>query len=436
MKLGLLILLPVLVLLAVALLMAKRSKAPQLSAAGETDLMQKAVAKAKADIQKFGWHILMVKGDGTPGFMYTVGLWQSYKKPEILLFAPAEDPSGLQGTFAGIVKRVIQGEALKSGVVISKAFKNHDGAVQNVLPSWFPSFLGTAGAVYGNFDFPAVQLYWPDQRGLFPWQSGFDPDLFRFQPILYQDNLILANVGYDEIQRIVQAGGAKGLEASLADLFVKTDDASKGDLLESWRWRVGSQAELRQVTVFGDLVLKTPDGHIHWLDTGSDTYEDIAKDSEAGGKLTFNAPAIFFHASTLLHFRMLKYLPKEGEVYSWIHSPLLGGQDVADNFEVVPVRVHLSATGQLAQQSAKGGSTPVVEDDDKGIYAVVTNSEKQYSVWPVDREIPAGWKREGKTGTKQECVDYIAKVWVDMRPESLRKKRDEETKGSPTPPKM
>lgn len=431
MKLVLVVLLSVLVLAAVALLMAKRS-----SAASDTDPGQKAIARAKADIEKFGWHVLMVKGNGTSGFLYTVGLWQTYKKPEILLFAPSEDPSGLQGAFVGVVKRVVQGETLKPGEVVSKAFKDHDGAVQNVLPSWFPRFLGTGGAVYGNFDFPTVQLYWPDRRGLFPWQSGFDPELFRFQPILYQDNLILANVGFDEVQRLVREKGPKDLEASLADLSVRTDDASNGDLLESWRWRVGPQAELYRVTIFGDLFLKTPDGHIHWLDTGSDTYEDVAKDREAWLKVLCNAPSIFFHASTLLHDRKLKHLPKESEVYSWIRSPLLGGEDAVDNFDLVSVRVHLAVTGKTAQNAEAGGKNTPEQDDDKTIYAVVTNSEKQYSIWPVDRELPAGWTRAGKTGTKQECVDYIAKVWVDLRPESLRKKRDEETKGSSTPPEI
>ncbi len=65
------------------------------------------------------------------------------------------------------------------------------------------------------------------------------------------------------------------------------------------------------------------------------------------------------------------------------------------------------------------------EDDDDRIYAVVINHEEQYSIWPEDREIPKGWKAVGKTGTKQECLDYIEEVWTDMRPASLRKHMEE-----------
>lgn len=63
------------------------------------------------------------------------------------------------------------------------------------------------------------------------------------------------------------------------------------------------------------------------------------------------------------------------------------------------------------------------EDDMK--FLVVVNHEEQYSIWPADRELPLGWKKEGKEGTKKECLDHIEEVWTDMRPLSLRKKMEE-----------
>lgn len=65
------------------------------------------------------------------------------------------------------------------------------------------------------------------------------------------------------------------------------------------------------------------------------------------------------------------------------------------------------------------------EHEDNTIYKVVINHEEQYSIWPADRENPAGWRDEGKSGLKQECLDYIKEVWTDMRPLSLRKKMEE-----------
>ena len=53
-------------------------------------------------------------------------------------------------------------------------------------------------------------------------------------------------------------------------------------------------------------------------------------------------------------------------------------------------------------------------------YKVVINHEEQYSIWPEDRENAPGWHDEGTAGTKEQCLAHIDKVWVDMRPLSLR----------------
>jgi len=64
------------------------------------------------------------------------------------------------------------------------------------------------------------------------------------------------------------------------------------------------------------------------------------------------------------------------------------------------------------------------EREDTTIYKVVVNHEEQYSIWPADRENALGWNDAGKSGTKQECLNYIKEVWTDMRPLSLRKKME------------
>ncbi|RYF95076.1 MAG: MbtH family NRPS accessory protein [Caulobacteraceae bacterium] len=64
------------------------------------------------------------------------------------------------------------------------------------------------------------------------------------------------------------------------------------------------------------------------------------------------------------------------------------------------------------------------ELEDTTVYKVVVNAEEQYSIWPADRELPAGWNEAGKSGSKAECLAHIQEVWVDMRPASLRKQMD------------
>lgn len=64
------------------------------------------------------------------------------------------------------------------------------------------------------------------------------------------------------------------------------------------------------------------------------------------------------------------------------------------------------------------------DNEDNTIYVVVVNHEEQYSIWPADRELPPGWRAEGKRGPKAECLAHIETVWTDMRPASLRRQMD------------
>jgi len=65
------------------------------------------------------------------------------------------------------------------------------------------------------------------------------------------------------------------------------------------------------------------------------------------------------------------------------------------------------------------------ENTEAQIFKVLVNAEEQYSFWPNFRQdIPYGWRETGMSGTKEECGEYVKKVWVDMRPLSLRKHMD------------
>jgi len=71
--------------------------------------------------------------------------------------------------------------------------------------------------------------------------------------------------------------------------------------------------------------------------------------------------------------------------------------------------------------------------EDNAVYKVVVNHEEQYSILPIYKANPAGWRDEGKAGPRAECLAYIKEVWTDMRPLSLRKKMEELAKTPPPP---
>lgn len=62
--------------------------------------------------------------------------------------------------------------------------------------------------------------------------------------------------------------------------------------------------------------------------------------------------------------------------------------------------------------------------DDDARYQVLRNDEDQYSLWPADLDVPAGWHPVGKEGSQEECSAYVDEVWTDMRPRSLRERMD------------
>jgi MbtH protein len=65
-----------------------------------------------------------------------------------------------------------------------------------------------------------------------------------------------------------------------------------------------------------------------------------------------------------------------------------------------------------------------MSDETELVFRVVINDEEQYSIWPADSPVPAGWHDADRSGTQDECLDYIQTVWTDMRPRSLRERMD------------
>jgi MbtH protein len=58
-------------------------------------------------------------------------------------------------------------------------------------------------------------------------------------------------------------------------------------------------------------------------------------------------------------------------------------------------------------------------DDEDGIFYVLVNDELQYSLWPTFAVVPDGWTVVHGEASRQDCLDFVERTWVDMRPRSL-----------------
>jgi MbtH protein len=75
----------------------------------------------------------------------------------------------------------------------------------------------------------------------------------------------------------------------------------------------------------------------------------------------------------------------------------------------------------LLGKGVRGKGGALTDPQEAPIYEVVINHEEQYSIWPLEQQVPLGWSKVGIQGTKDECLDYIERVWTDMRPLSVRR---------------
>jgi uncharacterized protein YbdZ (MbtH family)/MFS family permease len=95
---------------------------------------------------------------------------------------------------------------------------------------------------------------------------------------------------------------------------------------------------------------------------------------------------------------------------------------------VPPATVPPTTAAPAAAEPTEQDQREDAEMDDDARYEVLRNDEDQYSLWLAGHEVPGGWHRVGKEGTKEECSAYVDEVWTDMRPRSLREQMDSAAK--------
>ena len=55
-------------------------------------------------------------------------------------------------------------------------------------------------------------------------------------------------------------------------------------------------------------------------------------------------------------------------------------------------------------------------DDPSGRFRVLINGRGQYSLWPEDLEVPAGWETVRAALGRQEALEHVDADWTDLRP--------------------
>lgn len=136
------------------------------------------------NIEKYGCHLALLEADNyLPAFVYSIGLFKKFVHPELICFGLKTD------VMASILNHAC--DLIKKGETLT-ANKSYSGFLEGsniqfllVDKVYYPSYVGYAGWFYDmSFDFPVLQLVWPDKQHNFPWDKDFNP-VWKFkQPLL------------------------------------------------------------------------------------------------------------------------------------------------------------------------------------------------------------------------------------------------------------
>lgn len=152
--------------------------------------------KVLADVKTAGWHVVKVpEAEGTPGWAFSIGLHHTFGHPEVVVFGlPLEVMHEAINTLGAAVREgaIFEADTRHDDV----AFAGVACAFRTVQRRWYAPFLGYATWFYRGKTFPALQCFWPDKAGRFPWEASGDSRVEQLQPLLFRTDADAARVAH------------------------------------------------------------------------------------------------------------------------------------------------------------------------------------------------------------------------------------------------
>ncbi len=143
-----------------------------------------ADARALADIDLHGLHILNVGADGDlPPFSYSIGIEKSLGLPELIVIGlkPEVAQYAINECYAQMKTgaRIVPGAYVEG--LLGGGFKCYIGEMS---PSRYKAYMGWALWLYKGNGFRAWQIVYPNTSGVFPWEPQTTDWFKNWQPIL------------------------------------------------------------------------------------------------------------------------------------------------------------------------------------------------------------------------------------------------------------
>ncbi len=138
-------------------------------------------------VREHGWYAASIS-DHEPPFLYTIGLMQTVDHPEFIVFGLEADNA--RALFSELVRdiRPSRSYAEPGVATVSIGGDHHRVGFRRVHPTQHQLYLGFAMG-YSRYigrigQLEAMQAFWPDDTGKFPFEVGCHLDVYQLQPRL------------------------------------------------------------------------------------------------------------------------------------------------------------------------------------------------------------------------------------------------------------
>ena len=134
------------------------------------------------DIRDYGVHIMHVHDDDQqPGFTYSVGLFETYAHPEVIIFGLKIDLSSV--LIKNMAYDIKEGKTFTGGEFHADVLDDFLCYFDLVDRSHYREYVGWNRWFYEGDNFPLLQCVYPTVQGIFPWKE-FSEDTRWFCPML------------------------------------------------------------------------------------------------------------------------------------------------------------------------------------------------------------------------------------------------------------
>jgi|SRR5215468_157920 len=136
-----------------------------------------------ADIKKYDLSVMLInENEEGPRFAFSVGLYHSFKHPEIIVFGLEREVA--HWIINELAQRIKAGERCDVGKEYVGLLEGYNCVFREAPKGCYPDYFGYAMAFYKGDDFPALQLVWPDKENKWPWEIDFNHNWIWQQPLL------------------------------------------------------------------------------------------------------------------------------------------------------------------------------------------------------------------------------------------------------------